>query len=431
MLALLGAGLVSTGCGGGDTNGSHEADAGDVTTELRSTASRIEPDVSEATRASQAEQAFAVSFLHELSADSNLTFSPHSLSTAFAMLTDAAEGKTLDEVEQVLAFGTVDEAFHRSQDALELGLAARNRDAVQDDHQKVDAQILTASNDIWIRNDMPPQPSYLDTLAQFYGVGVHQAAFAEEPEQARLAINAKVSHDTHELISELIPERIITPDTVAVLTNAIYFKAPWAAPLGAAVPGDFHKLDGSVASAPMMRTIGALRYYADTDFVAAGLPYYGGDLELVLIVPNAGAYDSVRAALSADTLSRIAASGSEPVDLTLPKFKLKSTVPAAQTLKALGMKTPFDQGAEFPKLTSPTYPDVHITDVLHQATVTIDDKGTEASAATAIVVSGISIAIETPTPPPPKVVVADRPFLFAIRDNPTGSVLFIGQVVEP
>lgn len=433
MLALLGAGLVSTGCSGGHTNTSHDGDGdGDgATAELRSTTPRVEPDVSEATRASQAEQAFAVSFLHELGADSNLTFSPHSLSTAFAMLTDAAQGKTLDEVEQVLAFGTVDESFHRSQDALELGLAARNRDAVQDDYHKVDAQILTASNDIWIRNDTPPQPSYLDTLAQFYGVGVHQADFANEPEQARLAINAKVSHDTHELISELIPEQIITPDTVAVLTNAIYFKAPWAAPLGAAVPGDFHKLDGSVASAAMMHTGGALRYYAGTDFVSVGLPYYGGDLEFVLIVPNAGAYDAVRAALSADTLSRIAAAGSEQVDLTLPQFELKSTVPAAKTLQALGMNTPFEPTADFPKLTSPTYPNVYISDVLHQATVTIDNKGTEASAATAIVVAGISISVETPPPPPPKVVVADRPFLFAIRDNPTGSVLFIGQIVEP
>ena len=430
-LALLGVGLLSAGCSGSEDDHGSEGEAGGVIAELRSTAPRVTADVSEATRASLAEQAFGVSFLHELDAHSNVTFSPHSLSTAFAMLTDAAEGTTLDEVEQVLAFGTVDEAFHRSQDALELGLAGRNRDAVQDEHQKVDAQILSASNDIWIRDDVPPQPSYLDTLAKYYGVGVHQADFPNHPQEARAAINSKVSHDTHQLISELIPEESITPDTVSVLTNAIYFKAPWATALGAPVPGDFHKLDGSTASADMLRTGGDLRYYAGADFVSVGLPYYGGELEMMLIVPAAGAYDAVRSALTSETLTQMVTSGSyQPVSLTLPKFNLKSVVPAATTLQALGMLTPFDENAaQFPKFASAKYDNVYIGDVLHQATVAIDEKGTEASAATAIVLAGtVSIAIETP---PPKVVVADHPFLFVIRDNPTGAVLFIGQVVEP
>lgn len=435
MLALLGAGLLSAGCSGGDANahsGDSNRDAGGVTSELRSTQPRVAADLSEAKRASQSEQEFAVSFLHALGADSNVTFSPHSLSTAFAMVTDAAQGKTLEEVEQVLAFGTADESFHRSQDALALGLAARNREAVHDDQQDVDAQILTASNDVWIREDAPPQPSYLDTLAQFYGVGVHQADFLAHPEETRVAINAKVSHDTHELIPELIPEKRITSDTVAVLTNAIYFKAPWAAPLGTPKPGDFHKLDGSTASANMMQTGGNLRYYAGADFASVGLPYYGGDLEMLLIVPDAGAYASVRAALSSEMLSQIAAASSEQVVLTLPKLDLKSVVPAMATLHTLGMSTPFSEGAaKFPKLTSPRFPTVYISDVLHQATVSIDEKGTEASAATAIIFGGISSVIDTPPPPPPKVVVADRPFFFVIRDNPTGSVLFIGQVVEP
>jgi serpin B len=430
MLALLGVGLLSTGCSGGEGDKGSE-EAGGVIAELRSTAPRVTPNVSEATRASQAEQEFAVSFLHALDADSNVTFSPHSLSTAFAMLTDAADGQTLGEVEQVLAFGTVDEAFHRSQDALALGLSARNRDAIQGDHEKVDAQILSASNDIWMRDDVPPQPSYLDKLAQYYGVGVHHADFPNHPQEVRVAINSKVSHDTHELISELIPEESISRDTVSVLTNAIYFKAPWAAALGAPVPGDFHRLDGSTASAQMLRTGGDLRYYAGTDFVSVGLPYYGGDLEMMLIVPQAGAYDTVRAALTSEMLTQMVTTGTyQAVSLTLPKFNLKSVVPATETLKALGMKIPFDKNAaQFPKFASAKYDNVYIGDVLHQATVTIDEKGTEASAATAIVLAGtVSIAIE---PPPPKIVVADHPFLFVIRDNPTGSVLFIGQVVEP
>ncbi len=304
VLALLGVSFLSAGCSGGESDKSSDPVAGGVVAELHSDAPRATPDVSEAAQASRSEQAFAVSFLHALGGDANVTFSPHSLSTAFAMLTDAAAGTTLDEVEQVLSFGKTDESFHRSQDALELGLAARNRDAVQDDHQKVDAQILSASNDIWIRDDVPPQTSYLDTLAQFYGVGVHQADFPNHPEEARVAINSKVSIDTHELISELIPAMGITKDTVAVLTNAIYFKAPWATPLSPPVPGDFHKLDGSIASTNMLKLNTDLRYFAGDQFVSIGLPYYGGALEMLLIVPDADAYDAVRAALSSDLLTQ-------------------------------------------------------------------------------------------------------------------------------
>jgi len=428
---MVGLGLLSGACSGGDAKAADEPAGTGVVSELRSEAVRVTPEASEAKAAAQSEQAFAVSFLHALDADVNTAFSPHSLSTAFAMLTDAAEGQTLAEVERVLAFGKSDEAFHRSQDALQLGLQARNREAVQADNRKVDAQILTESNDIWLRDDVPPTPSYLDTLARYYGVGVHQADFPNSPEQARVAINSKVSDDTHSLITELLPQRSITADTVAVLTNALYFKAPWAAALGAPVAGQFNNLDGSTSETQMMRTGGQLRYYAGERFVAVGLPYYGGDLEMQLIVPEADAYDAVRSALTSETLSQIVSDGTfEQVRLTLPQFKVKSVVPATDALKSLGMLSAFDESAaEFPAFASSVYENVYITDVLHQATVAIDEKGTEASAATAIILGGKSSV--DPEPPTPKVVVADHPFLFVIRDNPTSSILFIGQIVAP
>jgi serpin B len=431
-LALLGLGLLSGACGRGDAHKpSQNDDADGVVAELRSDLARVTPSEAESKQASDAEQNFAVSFLHALAADKNVTFSPHSLSTAFAMLADAAGGRTLSEVEQTLKFGPTDEAFHRSQDALELALAQRNRNAIDEPERKVEAQILTASNDLWMRDDVPPQPSYLDTLARFYGAGVHHADFAEQPERVRVAINAKVAEDTNQLISELIPADAITSDTVSVLTNALYFKAPWANPFAAPTAGEFHALDGSTKSADMLRTRTHLRYAAGEGFVSVAVPYYGGDLEMMLIVPDSGAYESVRDQLTSEALSQLVSDGaSEDVDLTLPKFKVQSIVPAAQTLQELGMATPFDPNtAEFPKLVSELYPVVYISDVLHQATVTIDEKGTEASAATAILTAGLSIGpIEQPQP---KVVNVDRPFLFTIRDNPTGAVLFLGQIVRP
>lgn len=430
--ALLGLGLLSGGCGDADKRDG--APAGGVISELRSDAARVTPDVSEAALAAQAEQQFAVSFLHALDADANTTFSPHSLSTAFAMLTDAAKGQTLAEVQRVLSFGPTDEAFHRSQDALELALAARNREAVQSSEQKVDAQTLSESNDIWLRDDVPPTPSYLDTLARFYGAGVHLADFPKHPEEARVAIDAKVSNDTHALIPELIPQGSIGVHTVAVLTNALYFKAPWEAALDLHTLGQFQNLDGSTSDAQMMRARGQLRYYEGDGFVSVALPYYGGQLEMQLIVPEAGAYDAVRSALTSESLSQmVTAARHEQVDLTLPKFNVRSTVPATQILQSLGIVTAFDENlAELPAFASPVYDNVYISEVLHQATVAIDDKGTEGSAATAIVSRGILVEIDRPTEIlTPKVVVADHPFLFVIRDNPTGSLLFVGQVVAP
>jgi len=420
------------GCGssGADAK-APEDETSDVVSELHSSESRVTADVGEATLAAAGEQQFAFAFLHELGSDENLTFSPHSLSAAFAMLTDAADGQTLTEIEQTLKFPSADVAFHRSQDALKLGLAGRNRDAIDTTDQRVDAQILSESNDVWIRDDARPEASYLDTLARYYGVGVHQADFGEQPEAARQAINAKISSDTRELIPELIGKDAIDSATLMVLTNALYFKAPWRAQFADPVPGDFHALDGSTKSASMLRQQAGYPYYAGDGFVSVAVPYYADELELMLVVPDAGKYADVRNRLSSDVLNEIvSARGAELVALTLPKFELKSTVPATLTLKALGMQTPFDRdAARFPKLMTPLFDNVYVSSVLHQATVAIDEKGTEASAATAIVVAGTTSVVVDP--PQPKVVTVDRPFLFVIRDNPTGSVLFVGQVVTP
>jgi len=426
--------LALGGCGssGGEDKAPADPASGSAISELRSSASRVTPDVSEAAPAAEAEQAFAFGFLQQLADDENITFSPHSLSAAFAMLTDAADGKTLTEIEQTLKFPRADEAFHRAQDALNLGLAARNRPAIDEPDEKVEAQTLSESNDVWIRDDARPQDSYLDTLARYYGAGVHEADFGKQPEAARLAINAKVSADTHELIPQLIPRGSIDDRTVLVLTNAMYFKAPWRTPFADAVPGDFHALDGSTKSASMMAQQAAFPYYEADGFVSVAVPYYGKDLELMLIVPDAGKYADVRGQLSSALLNAMAGTRTtELVALTLPKLDLQSTVMATPTLKALGMQTPFSSvDADFPKLKSPLFDRVYISDVLHQATVAIDEKGTEASAATAIVLSGVSSAPTEP-PPQPKVVTVDRPFFFVIRDNPTGAVLFVGQVVAP
>jgi serpin B len=434
-------GLTSLiGCGGADSKPGGATPGGTPPgvgaesmpiTEVQSDAPRVMADASEAARTGASEEGFGLDLLRVLPGDSNLAFSPHSISTAFAMLTDAATGETLTQIADTLHFGVTDEAFQRSQDAQALALAARNRAAIAEANHQVDAQILSQSNDIWTRKDAPPIASYLDTLAQYYGAGIHEADFMDDPDGVRVAINQKVSDDTHALIPELIPPNDIDPDTVAVLTNALYFKAPWASPFNAPTPGNFHERDGSVENVDMLVGGGTWAYYAGDGFVSVAAPYYGDELELMLIVPDLGTYDAFRSSLTNALLDEVVAQRSATlVTLTLPKFSVKSTLPATAALKQLGLQVPFLPGiAEFPKLATTGEP-VYITDVLHQATLAIDEKGTEASAATAIIVGDLAIADPTPEPVP-IVVNVDRPFLFALRDNPTGALLFLGQVVAP
>lgn len=427
----MGLALLLAGCGSSTTDPSTDGPGGDVTYELRSAEARVAVAEGEATAAARAQQEFGFDFLHALPTDENLAFSPHSLSTAFAMVTDAATGKTLAEVEQAFHFGQVGQAFHRSQDALDLALARRNRDAIAEAERKTDAQVLDQSNDLWIRDDAPPEPSYLDTLARFYGIGVHQADFGKQPDAARQAINAKVSVDTRGLIPELLPKDSLSSLTVAVLTNALYFKAPWATKFAAPTPGDFHLLSGETKSVSMMKQESSLAYFEGDGFFTVAIPYYGSELEMMLVVPDVGGLATVSAALSASLLEQVvSARQTELVRLQLPQFAVKSTVPAKKVLKELGVNAAFEaRAAEFPKLQSPLFPEVYVSDVLHQATVAIDDVGTEASAATAVVFAGTSSA--PPAPPTPRIVTVDRPFIFVIRDNPTGSLLFVGQVVAP
>ncbi len=425
-VALVGLGVL-TGCGGAGSKPDAVESSSASITEVQSDAARVTPSASEATRAGASEEEFGVDFLQVQPGDSNLVFSPHSISTAVAMLTDAAAGDTLTQIDDTFHFGTIDEAFQRSEDALALGLSARNRDAITNMDQKVDAQILNQSNDIWIRKGQPPASSYLDTLAQYYGAGVHQADFANDAEGVRAAIDQKVSDDTHGLIPELIPPKELTPDTLAVLTNALYFKAPWADPFNAPAPGSFNELDGSVATVDMMSGGGTWEYYAGSGFVSVAVPYYGAELELLLLVPDLGTYDAFRSSLTSSLLDQVVAQESATsVVVTMPKFSVKSAVSAKQALQQLGMQVPFEPGvAEFPKLGGEA---PYISAVLHQATIAVDEKGTEASAATAVIVTDLSIAEPSPTP---LVVTVDRPFLFALRDNPTGALLFLGQVVAP
>ena len=244
-------------------------------------------------------------------------------------------------------------------------------------------------------------------------------------EQARKTINGWVSDETHERIPELIPSGAISPATVLVLTNAVYLKAPWARPFRKEDTADapFHRLDGSSVDVPMMHQSTKLSFAEGDGYAAVELPYAGNKLAMLLVVPDEGQFDAVMAGMDAAALDGIAAglSGYQ-VTLAMPKFEFRTQVGLNDVLSQLGMPTAFGDGADFSGMTTQT--DLFISAVLHEAFISVDEEGTEAAAATAVIMD------ETAAAQPAELTI-DRPFIFAIRDTETGAVLFLGSVTDP
>jgi serpin B len=416
--SLLFAALTALGCTTDDPGTSG------VISELKSEAPRATPEHRAYVEASDDGRAFAFRFYAQLADDENLAFSPYSITTAAAMLSAGAGGSTLAQMRDALRFTLEGDAFHASQNALSLALAERNHEK----NEVSSAQVLRSSNDFWMLPDLHPTNAFLDTLATYYGSGVHLADFIAAPERVRLEINGKVSSDTAGLIPELLAEGTVDSSTVFVLTNALYFKANWATVFSEekTVPTPFQALDGSSTEVPMMRQTELLRYAADTvrGYQAVALPYTAWELEMVFLVPDEGQFEAVRADLTAESVDELVRGlANTHVNLGLPRFEVRTTVPLKDELVKAGMVDAFDPGlANF----TPIADDIFISHAVHQAAVLVDEQGTEAAAATAFVAGRVSMPAD-----PPIDLTIDRPFVFFLRDMATGAVLFVGQYVKP
>ena len=420
--ALLGAASV-LGCGGGQTGDEQTGNAGSVLQELRGTAARVAANGALPNSASDDGWAFGWKFYHEeAKPNQNAFFSPYSISSASAMLVAGANGETKAEIDRALAFSADDgPAFHQARNSIAAALETRNH-AVSEDSN---AQALHVSNDLWLDPGFRPLPTFLDTLSAYYDAGVFLAPFGKDPEAARQAINAKIATDTEQLIRELLPEHSVD-GSAFVLTNAVYFKSNWVSQFSKGLTADepFVNSAGETKSVAMMHGAGGL-YYTGSDYQAIALPYSHDELELVAIMPTAGTFSQFSANLSAETVATArAALAPAPLDLRFPKFQIKSTVPLKERLQALGMQQPFTDKADFSRVGE----GVFISDAFHQATLTLDEDGTEAAAATAFVAVTVSAPAAPPVPIP---VVFDHPFVFFIRDIQTNALLFVGHFANP
>jgi serpin B len=244
---------------------------------------------------------------------------------------------------------------------------------------------------------------------------------------ARVTINDWVSEQTEGRIEDLIPQGIINALTRLVLTNAMYFNAAWASPFepSATKDGAFHTLDGGRVTVPMMRQSTHLGYAEDEGVQLVELPYDGQELSMLILLPAAGQFESFEAALDAERVgTMLRGIARRQVALTMPKFEIESEFSLSKALIAMGMPDAFSVAdADFSGMTGNR--DLFIRDVVHKSFVSVDEAGTEAAAATAVIMQLRAM------PQQPVEVTVDRPFVFLIRDIQTGAILFVGRVVDP
>jgi serpin B len=327
----------------------------------------------------------------------------------------------------VLHYTLPQERLHPAFNALDLQLAAPP--AASGDEQPFQ---LSIANSLWGQDGYQFLPEFLDLLAMHYGAGMRLLDFKSDPNAARQLINRWVEEQTKERIKDLIPEGGLDPSARLVLANAIYFKADWLYSFepGNTRPMPFHRLDGSQIDAPMMTFEHAqdLRYAEGDGYQAVELPYQGGQTSMLLLVPESGRFEEFEAGLDAARLQQIVDGlQTQTVGLLLPKFEFTQEYALADTLLDMGMPEAFcDAGAEIDFSGMDGTRNLCIGQVFHKAFVAVDEKGTEAAAASAVVMLEAAMVIQDV-----KEVIVDRPFIFVIRDNSSDSLLFVGRVLDP
>jgi len=371
---------------------------------------------------------FALSFYDRIrQEDGNIIFSPISLSLALSMALAGAENPTEEAMLEALQFSLPEEEIYPTFNALLLAIEESQELPMEDSDG--DEFQLNIANSIWGQGGYDFEQEFLDTLAKNYGAGMYLVDYIGNPEIARQLINDWVEEETQEKIKDLIPPGAIDTLTRLVLANAIYFNASWQHPFDedSTKKAPFITLDGSEIEVDMMRLFGErLLYTQEASYQAVNLPYLSNDFSMTVVVPDQGSFADFEDGFSSELITHIQNNlSSQGVNLQMPKFNYGSTISANDPLAALGMSNAFDpQSADFSGITE--LEKLFISEVLHKATITVDEEGTEAAAATAIIMRATSI-----DPQEPIKFTIDRPFIYIIQHNPTGSILFMGRVTQP
>jgi serpin B len=354
----------------------------------------------------------------------NLFFSPGSISTALAMTYAGARGTTQQEMAQVLHLSRDEQTDEGFSTLLALLNSTGNANGYS----------ISTANRLWGAANYEFEPVFLDLTRDKYQAELQTVDYGD-PVAARKTINTWVEDQTRHKIKDLIGDGVLNQDTRLVLTNAICFAGSWSSefPQDATKKAPFHLVSNSPFEALTMELTGKSFPYAhDAEVQVVMLPYRGNELSMVVVLPKTNkGLAKIEASLTAERFAGWIRQfrGVLPVDVYLPKFKMRSELTLSQALKAMGMSRAFSSGADFSGMSKNET--LMISDVIHQAYVDVDEKGTEAAAATAAMISVASARPLQKEPPKPVIFRADHPFLFVIRDNRTGMVLFLGRVERP
>ena len=375
--------------------------------------------------------------------DENLCISPYSIESALAMTFAGADGETRTEMARVLHLtndGTVPASFAALQHSLEE-MSLKTAELVKQSKKfggPSEPITLNIANRLFAQKGYAFRDAYLSLVKQNFGGAFEPLDFIANPAVATQRINKWVADQTHDRIRDLIPGGVLDKTTRLVLANALYLKAPWASEFSenATQREPFFVPGGAPLDVPMMQKRSDHFGYARREgFTVVSLPYAGNDLQFLVLFPDdVNGLHPLESKLTGELLAQCAKLQTRDIDLHLPKFKLEPpTMALAEKFEALGMKTAFDKpqgSANFDKI-APRKPNdyLYISQIFHKTFIAVDEKGTEAAAATAVAMMA-GTALRSP-PPPPIEVKVDRPFVYAIQHMPSGVCLFLGRVSDP
>jgi len=355
----------------------------------------------------------------------NLFFSPFSLSSAFAITSEGARGKTADEIRSVFHFPENDTVLRSGFSGLDAIFSSSDT-----------AYSLRTANALWAEKTYPFLPEYVSTVEHSYGAKTTNLDFINHAEESRNVINTWVENRTENRIRDLIPPGVIDPMTRLVITNAIYFRGDWVKQFdkNQTTDTDFRTAAGTAVKVPMMQRTdeeAQYRYAENNDLQMLSMPYghtTGNQLSMIVLLPRSDNLSVTETSLNSGMLSALQQSATlRRVIVYFPKFTLETKYSLPGMLKGMGMPIAFSSSADFSGMDGSR--NLSISDVIHQAYIDTDEKGTEAAAATAVVM----VAMAAPFGHTEEIPVfrADHPFIFLIQEDKTGAIVFMGRVVNP
>ena len=354
----------------------------------------------------------------------NMVFAPAGVDAVLSLLYSGAAGETAKQMNKLLHFTLKGDTLHAAVGELLNRLGT----APEIPHRKAPAYELVTTTALWRQDELPLTDAFFLRARDEYGCVDREVNFFQ-PEQARKSIDSWCKKATHGRIPEIVPAGGVDADTRVLLTHAIYFKGDWAHPFkkDATRSEPFHLTATDAADAPMMHQQGTFNYLDEDSLQAVELPYVGETLSMIILLPKqVDGLARLQASLAPDTLQSFL-DGRKPaqVDVSLPHFQITRATSLVPALRDLGMADPFDGNADFSGM-SPAK-GLFVSALFHDVAITVDESGTEAAAGTAA-----QVKVESQTSAGrPKVFRADHPFLFLIRHNPTGSIVFFGRVSNP